>query len=395
MDMTDDKNYILWLPSWYPTEISPYDGDFIQRHAKAVSLFTPIHVFHIKRDKKRLMTNSVRYVEKVQGNLSETIVYYASPDIPVRFADRLLSQIRYGWLYRRHIRKLFRQKGFPQLVHAHIIYKAGLIAKWIDKKFGIPFFLTEQWTIHLPEAKPNLSDIAFSEQHIFSRIMDHVLLVLPVSEYLGEAIQKHWPNIRYEVVPNVVDRNIFFPAEKKPSEILRLVHISTLTYQKDPESLVKALALVKSQGLRFQLDVYGPKLTTFTEMVHQSGLEEEIILHGEVPQQALAACLQQSDVLILYSRFETFGCVIIEANACGVPVLVPDTPLMQELVKEGENGILVPPGNYKALAEAIVKFSTTKDKFNSRAIAESTASYRYENVGKQIADLYQKHLPVN
>lgn len=389
--MATEKGYILWLPSWYPNPITPYDGDFIQRHAKAVSAFIPVHVFYIIRDKERQMTRSVRFLEKSEGNLTETIIYYNSLHCGIRIFDRMLSQTKFWWLYRKHVKKLFREKGFPELVHVHIVYKAGLIARWINKKFGIPYLLTEQWTVHLPEAKPNINELPFTEQHLISKIMDHTRLVLPVSAYLGKEMKKHWPGIRFEVIPNVVNHEIFFPGEKEPSPLLRLIHISTLTWQKDPESLLKAVKVVKQRGIPVKLDLFGPPHRV-QHLIHELDIAAVVYLHGEVPQTELAGFLRNSDALVLYSRYETFGCVIIEANACGVPVIVSDTRLMHELVEEGKNGFFVPPDNYMALADAIQLFFENKHKTNPQEIARTTAKYSYEKVGKMFLEIYNRFL---
>ena len=46
------KKYALWLPGWYPTTLAPYDGDFIQRHAKATSLYKNVIVVFVKKEYK-------------------------------------------------------------------------------------------------------------------------------------------------------------------------------------------------------------------------------------------------------------------------------------------------------------------------------------------------------
>lgn len=388
-----EKKYILWLPSWYPNELTPFDGDFIQRHAKAVSPFMPVHVFHLIRDRDRKWTRSTRLVEKVQGQLTETILYYASPRMPFRFLDKLVSQWKYMWLYRKHIRRIFEEKGFPELQHVHVVYKAGLIARWINKKWGIPFVLTEQWTIHLAEARPNLFDLPFAEQHLISRIMDHVEWVLPVSKYLGKAMKEHWPFIRFEVIPNVVDHGLFKPGTvPKPADKLRLVHVSTLTYQKDPESLCTALAVLKQRGVAFQLDLFGPATREIKELMQKAGIGDQVIFHGERPQAELARVMSECHALVLYSRYETFGCVIIEANACGIPVAVPDTALMQEIVSSDVNGVLVKPHDPIALADALQKLANGDIRFDAEKIRESSLKYGMDVVGKQYVAVYEQLL---
>ena len=76
--MNQAPSYILWLPSWYPNKLAPYDGDFIQRHAKAVSAYIPLHVLHIIRDEKGTITKSLKIEENKSGNLAEVIIYYYS-----------------------------------------------------------------------------------------------------------------------------------------------------------------------------------------------------------------------------------------------------------------------------------------------------------------------------
>ncbi len=393
MEEIKERKYILWLPSWYPTELTPYDGDFIQRHARSVSPQVPVQVFHVIRDRERKLTKTTRLVEKVQGGLTETILYYASPRFPIPFFDKLFSQWKFMWLYRKTLKKLFQERGFPDLVHVHVVYKAGLIAKWINKRWGVPFVLTEQWTIHLPEAKLNLFDLPYAEQHLISRIMDHTELVLPVSKYLGKAMKQHWPHIQFEVVPNVVDHSLFKPVSRSSrEEILQLVHISTLTYQKDPESLFSALVTLKRKGVAFRLDLFGPDTAEVHQWIREHGLEEQIVFHGEKPQSTLAGVLARADALVLYSRYETFGCVIIEANACGVPVVVPDTALMQELVIQGVNGLLVKPHNPKALAEALEQLAERRITFDPERIRESSLKYGMEKVGKQYVMIYDQLL---
>lgn len=385
--------YILWLPSWYPNKLDPFDGDFIQRHAVAVSAFVPVHVFFLVKDEKKLITKSVHVEERKEGNLVETIIYYAGDNYLFKFPNRLFSFRQYRKLYRNYLTKLFKEKGFPSLVHVHIAFKAGIIANWIRKKFSIPYLLTEQWTIYLDEAKPNIHQFSRIDRFLISKIIKNALLVLPVSKYLGNAIEQNWPGVEWEVVPNVVNTNIFFPANNKTGDILKLVHISTLNYQKDPESLLQAALQLKQEGVPVRLDIFGPVKSAISSFIEQNSLQEQVILRGEVPQSQLATSIQEADALILYSRYETFGCVLIEANACGKPVIVPDTSLMREIVNDKENGVLVQPGSSKALANAIKSFSQSKSQFNSSTIAANTKEkYSYARVGKMYTDTYSRFM---
>lgn len=389
--MNKEKPYVLWLPSWYPNRLAPYDGDFIQRHAKAVAAYLPVHVFYAVKDKEQVVTNDIFVDEKTGDNLTETIIYFSPAGYKINLLQRIASYRKWAGIYHKHIKEIFKNRGFPPLQHVHVAFKAGLIARRIRKKYGVPYILTEHWTAFLKEAKDNFNSLSFSAQYMISKVITDAELILSVSDYLAEAMERRWPNSEYQVIPNVVDTSVFYPVAVKESVSLRLIHISSMNYQKDPESLFKAMGIVKNKGISFTLDIFGPVTDQVKKQVEENNIGDAIILHGEVPQKELAPVLQQADALILYSRYETFGCVVIEANACGVPVITADMPPMRELLQDEFNGIFAKPDNPASLAEAIIRFSSIHRQFNRNEIASATAArYSFEKIGKMYADIYTK-----
>jgi glycosyltransferase involved in cell wall biosynthesis len=389
--LNEEQPYVLWLPSWYPNRLAPYDGDFIQRHAKAVAAYLPVHVFYAEKDKEHVVTNDIFVDEKTGDNLTETIIYFSPAGYKINLFQRIASYRKLAGIYNKRIREIFKNRGLPLLQHVHVAYKAGLAARRVRKKYGIPYILTEHWTAFLKEAEPAFSSLSFTAKYMISKIINDAELILPVSDYLTGAMEQRWPNSEYQVVPNVVDTSVFYPVTVKQSVSLQFIHISAMNYQKDPESLFKAMSIVKSRGIPFMLDIFGPVTDQVKKRVEENNISDAVIFHGEVPQTELAPVLQQADALILYSRYETFGCVVIEANACGVPVIAADTPPMRELLQDGFNGIFAKPDNPASLAEAIIRFSSIQRQFNRNEIAAATAAcYSYKKIGKMYADVYAK-----
>ena len=390
-----ENEYALWLPSWYPNKLAPFEGDFIRRQAEAVSAFYPVQVVYVVKDEKRQITNS-QYVEyREAGNLRETIIYYASPADLGKPIERFISVAKWGKICRRIIKGIINEYGLPSIVHVHVALKGGLIGRWIRRTYGIPYLLSEHWTIYLEEAKPKLIDLSFTKQYLISKVVLDASAIITVSQHLSRAIEKKWPALRYEVIPNVVDKRIFFPATKHPSAKLKLVHASAMNYQKDPESLIRAAGLLKQRNIPFILDLFGTPEVDINELIRKLGVENEVKWHGEIAQEDLSEYFRQADALILYSRFETFGCVIIEANASGIPVVVPDTSLMHELVLNGVNGVFVPPGSPEALANKLAELAQNKFSFDPSTIEKTTDQYNYENVGNKVADLYREFIEQN
>lgn len=381
---------VLWLASIYPSKLFPYDGDFIQRHARATSLFCEIEVLHVVKDEKGIVTQDVKEIITTTGQLTEKIIYYKPAKTSIRFVDRFLSSLKYKQLSRAAIKKYISENDKPAFLHLHIAMKAGLTALWAKRKYNIPYLLTEHWGGYLDEAVPSIRDYNSIYHYYWNKIITGAKASTYVSLYLEKFIERKYKVQNTQVIPNVVNTDIFYPVEKQPADRIRLIHISTMVYQKNPEAILQALALLKDE-FAFEMYVYGPVTKLQIELMVKLGLEKQVLLKGEVPQEELAKSMQQCDALILYSRFETFGCVLIEANACGVPVIVSNLNVFHEIVEEGVNGIFVEGENPNALAQKIKEFAAQKDNFNKKAIAATAAEkYNYKKAGRQFFELYNK-----
>ncbi len=378
---------VLWLASWYPNSLESFDGDFIQRHAEAVALFCKVHVIYVKKD-KQLKTNEIATEIHDSVNLTQEIIYYNSMSTGIKLLDKFLSQRKFNEVYRNAFTEYFQISGKPDVVHVHVAMKAGITALWIKRKWRIPFIVSEHWTGYLPNADIRVDSFPALYQKWIKRILQKADAVTVVSDHLGKSMQDMLPKIKYEVIPNVVNTQIFYPGEKQLSTVTRFIHISNMNYQKNTEAIIEAASLLKDE-LKFTLNLYGPPNHEIENLIIEKGLQNQVFIKGEVVQDQLAEAIRQSDALILYSRFETFGCVIIEANACAVPVIVTDLEVFHELVEENVNGIFVEGENAAALAKKIKQFALQRNKFVGSAIAKETAEkFSYKSVGLLFNNLY-------
>lgn len=381
---------ILWLTGWYPNTINYLEGDFVQRHAKAVSLIHKVEVIHIKKDDKKYYTSNIREDIKHENNLTERIIYYYPKSIGVDIIDKLLSHRMYIRLYKKALKSYINENGLPHLVHVYIALKAGLLGLWLKKKYNLPYLISEQWTAYLPEAKPNLEDYSSIKQKWVKKIFSKTTTTTVVSKVLGDAILNRF-NIRaFHVIPNVVDTNIFFPVPKLSSSVTKFIHVSLLNYQKNVENIIEAFYIIKNREYNFQLTIFGPDDIKLKQLIKDRGLSEHIIFKEEVPQILLAEDIQHSDALILYSRYETFGCVVIEANACGIPAILSDITVFREYIIENTTGIFAQPNHPENLAETLIKFCKNKNTFSQKEIADYTSNkFSYETIAKQFDKVYR------
>ncbi len=381
---------VIWLASWFPNRTDPSLGDFIERHAHAVAPFlNKLVIISVVKDIS-LPVNIVETVVKSSGNIDVHLVYYGSSQWGGA-VDRLLSLRRNISLYQQAFDKIVAGYKLPDMLHVHVAMKAGLFAQKIKRQFNIPYIVTEHSSVYYADAKPSLKDTSWYFRYLTKKVLQFADMVLPVSNTLGKAICTGLVNVPYKVVPNVVDTNIFFPTQIiEQKAFLRLIHVSGMGYPKNMEAIFSALKILKQQGIPFIMDLYGPLQADVQQMAIAAGLQDKIIFKGEVLQKDLAPAMQQADALVLYSRYETFGCVLIEANACGLPVIVSELPVFHEIIREGDNGVFVPGNDAKALAAALVKFNAEKNRFDKTAIAlEAARKYNYNAVGQQLMNIYK------
>jgi glycosyltransferase involved in cell wall biosynthesis len=103
----------------------------------------------------------------------------------------------------------------------------------------------------------------------------------------------------------------------------------------------------------------------------------------------VAEVMKQSDVFVFFTRFETFGCVIIEANACGVPVIVTSLEVTKELIHDGFNGVLVENENVAELSVKILECIKEVAHFDLEKISAYTVEkFNFETVSRQFAGWY-------
>lgn len=386
------RKKILWLASWYPSKLYPYNGDFIQRHAEAVSLYHDIHIIHVVKDEEGRVTKNVLKEEKTREGFTETLIYYHIPlKIPV--VKKWLSSSRYGQLYAEAIETYTRLNGCPDLVHVHTGMKAGIAAYRFTASKNIPYVVTEHWTGFLDEAGQRFGQLSVFTRRAWKKIAAQANSISFVSQHLLNAFTKKIPCRHSIVIPNVVNRNIFYPGSDLQSLPPRFIHISGLDDRKQPALMLEAFSMVKEKYPKAQLDIFGSTNPVIAALVRELKLEEHITLNDEVPQTLLAGQLRQSLALVLYSKCETFGCVIIEANACGIPVIVSDIPVFHETVREGINGYFAVPDLAPALARRMEDMIANPHSFDSNAIVNMTLErYSYEVVGQQFSDWYEEVL---
>ena len=365
---------VTFLARWYPHKYDPMFGLFVQRHAEAVALFNEVTAIYVHPDENAKSTFDI---ERSKENGVDTIrIYYKKK-----------GRLNSAWRYYRACLKGLELAGKPDLIHVHVLTRMGLVAYRQKLLHGTPYVITEHWSRYLPG-----NDFSgWLRKKLTYRVIRKAKAVTTVSEILAQAMQDH--GLRhpdYSILPNVVDTNLFKPIPHH-NEIPKIVHVSCFEdLSKNISGLLDALKIMKGRNVPFQAVLIGEgmDLEAMKQLATSLELNDCVRFTGLLQGQALVDELATGDFFVLSSNYETGGIVLLEAMACGLPVVATQVGALPEIVNES-NGILVPAQDAHALAKAMEQCCHTYYKYNAETLRKQIVErYSKEHVGQILNKLY-------
>ena len=387
--------FIFWLASWYPTRLDPFPGDFIQRHAKALALYHPVHVLHIAKDEKGEITKDILVEETATGNLRETIIYYHPLKTGWRLPDRMISTQKFLSVGKKFIKQI-AAKHSPMLMHVHVAMRHGLLAHWAKRTLRIKYVITEHWTGYDRSTHPEHLRPSKWFWVATKKIFKQASYFYPEVKTMGELINKTITNIPYKPVSNSVDTALFYPAPVKNSVsgTFHFVHVSTLSYQKNIEGLLRVIEQCAMHNKAIHFTLVGPASDDIIGQINSSTLlSAAVTLTGAMPYHLVAEQMRKADALVMFSRYENQPCVVLEALCCGLPVISTNVGGIAEVINT-TNGMLIESENEAELYSAINNMVVGYNEFDTASIsANAMDAYSYETTGKQMIEYYQQDMP--
>ena len=166
-----------------------------------------------------------------------------------------------------------------------------------------------------------------------------------------------------------------------------LVCVSRLSHEKGIDVLVDAMAKVDDPSVRLYVIGDGVERGALSARARSAGIEDRIHFARILPHDEIPRWLAAADVAVLPSRTEGMPNAVLEALACGRPVVATAVGGTRELIESPALGILVPPGDADALAQAL--HAALNDTWNEKVIAASVAERTWDAVGKRAARLLE------
>jgi len=375
------KKKVLFLSLWYPNKADSMLGLFVRKQAIALSDIYDVSVVSAVGVSK---SNDIGLqCELYDDKIREIIVYFKNS------SWKILQLFRFLMAYVRGYRYYCKELGRPELIHANILTRVGLIAYFINKLHGIQYVVSEHWSRYYPE---NFSYKGCLRKWFTNKVVANARFIIVPSNRIQAAMIQQNIKGNYIVIPNVIDTDLFtIESVNVKNGTKRFVHISCFEDKsKNISMLFHAIALLKDKRTDFELIMIGEGQDRrhMEDLSTTLGIDDVVTFAGQLEGEELAGVVRKSDCCVLSSRYETFAIVVYEALACGVPVVATDVADIKKHIDK-QFGIVTKSHNADDFAQAMEAMLNTCSEFNPFELRNFIVhNFSSEQVANQINTIY-------
>jgi glycosyltransferase involved in cell wall biosynthesis len=320
------------------------------------------------------------------------------PGLRIHYLNVRKRSMHY-WTHREIVTYLVRGRTYASRLmatgefdccHAMLGFPAGLIAKLICRGrrpyivslrgSDVPGF-NRRFALHYHALRP-----------VFRRIWRSAAATVANSAGLRDLAIETDPTVAIDVIPNGIDLDEFSPADPAPTGPFRLVCVSRLISRKAIDVLITAFAIVYSRFPDAELVIVGDGVldSQLRDLAARFGLAGAIRFEGCQPHEKIAGFYRSAHMFVLPSRHEGMSNAMLEAMACGLPVVVTNTGGTAELVKD--NGIIVPTDDPGQLATAMLTLLDDENRRRDAGRASRTIARKFgwQSCAHQYIETYRE-----
>ncbi len=258
----------------------------------------------------------------------------------------------------------------------HIIaswaYPEGVVATWFKRFFG------SKVAIHCVGTDINYHFQYPARQKQMLKAFQRADRVITVSQDLADKIHARAADVDIDVVYNGVSFEAFAASPLALQEG-KLLFIGNWLKTKGIYELIEAMAVLKAKGYPAHLDIVGkgPEASQMAERIEQLNIGDAVTLRGPVLHKDIPVLLSQANALVLPSYREGVPNVIMESLAAGVPPIATAVGGIPEIIRDGENGILISDISPEAVAESIER--ALNSTWRAETLRQSVAPFTWKN----------------
>jgi glycosyltransferase involved in cell wall biosynthesis len=388
MSNLQHKIKVLVIANGHPAPAIKHFYPFIAAQARALSrhvqlnIIVPIEVLlPIPRHREKLKFShqfpAKWQVDGYSVNFPKSHRYF--PGVNKYIADYLMFLAAFVTIRRNRLEF--------DLIHAHFAHPSGYIASRLSKIFKKPYLLTVHGSDILENFVP--THIAHRRKHHRDLGLLRAERIICVSQHLKQVLMAQGMcQQKIVVIPNGIDTKLFSPSDNSNSKC-DIVFVGNLIELKGIDLLLQAFRQISGSGLNVHLKIIGEGILKreLHSLANQLGISDRVHFLGPIENSVIAKIIPTAKLLCLPSRQEGFGVVLIEALACGVPVVGARTGGIVDIITSDDIGFLFEPGDANDLALKL-EWALNK-KWDQNVIRQAGLNYCWDRITDQIIEQYR------
>jgi len=233
---------------------------------------------------------------------------------------------------------------------------------------------------------------------VFKKLLKKLDGKITVSQPLYDFLNKYVPS-DYQIIPNGIDINRFTldgPVKKEFIDgKINILFVGRLEKRKGLEYLIRACGILQDRYPNFRLIIVGPGTRLrpgYERLTEELGLNN-VVFTGRATDNELAEYYRTADIFCAPATHgESFGIVLLEAMACGKPVVASNIPGYASVAHHGSDALLAAPENPESLAQAILELIDNRSLRNQMGIKgrANAEKYSWSNVSERVLQIYSK-----
>ena len=288
-------------------------------------------------------------------------------------------------IWKHFVSKIKKIQGLPDIVHVH--YPAMLIYDGVEilQKQGTKVVCTEHWSKVL---LGTLHDK--NRKHLKEFVQKCDAMICVGSPLRDSLIHMTGTSREIHVVPNIVSSAFMYKERMDNGNTFKFVAVGRLVKGKRFDLLIYAFSAAFKGDTKIVLDIIGDgdQRKYLEECIGKSGCADQIHLLGLMGREDIANYYSRCDAMVLSSELETFGVPIIEAMACGLPVITTDAIGFIEYMNV-DNSIVVEKNNKEQMTNALIQMHSDIMRYDRKAISEYAKEYfSSESICKKLTEIY-------
>jgi glycosyltransferase involved in cell wall biosynthesis len=406
---------LLLVPSWYPWPGDPLRGIFLREQAVAIGRSRPDWEIAVAVWGQRRYTLSLRHPLRSAAVLADFLLsvfrarkFFLLPNVREYRRPALEWSKKWRWgnikgqerACRKILKKARRDLGRLDLIHAHVAFPGGWIAMRLSQRFRLPYVVSE-----------HMGDFPFKEFRNADGTLNEVVreplrraqALVAVSPVQAERIAS-WGFPDPRVIPNMIDSEFFRPAAdlKKAGGTFVFFALSAFKPAKGLVDLLQALVLLlrPAEGqagpdIQLRIGGEGEMERELRSLARQLAIEPWVHWLGRLDRQHVLEEYRGCDCFVQPSHVESFSLVVLEALACGKPVIATRCGGPEFLVTP-ENGMLVARQDPSELALAMRSMVSLSRAYDASVIRRQFMErFSMKIIMRQMEGLYGDVLKIS